>query len=440
MDARLYWLWMQGAIGPGSPKADGLLRAFGHPSVLWKAASLGRTADLKTEDGKGLDWFGLSETERKRLADPSLDRAEALLRQMKERGVWLLTPEDARYPSLLRGISGLPLALYGMGELPDWELTPPLAVAGTRKISDYGRQAAWLIAGGLALGGAAVVAGGAVGVEAAAHRAALEVGGLTVSVQAAGFDAQYPSQNRELREDILAASGTLLSEYPPDEPGRRLTHDDFLMCNRIVSGLSLGVCVIEAGEKSGSLMIARHARDQGRDVFAVAGNIVTGRSAGTDALIKQGARLADRPEEIIEEYLPRFPDILDREAAASIREHPAFRTLFAGREPLSPVQAPKPAPTERARKAWSRPETLGTQESEKEERVEKPEKPEQSSPPSAVSGEARRVWETLDEEPRLIGPLAEACGLPVPAVLIALTELEMQGAARRLPGQLYVRG
>lgn len=176
MDARLFWLWMQRAIGPGSPKSDSLLRAFGHPSALWKAASLGRSAGLKTGDGRGLDWFGLSETERKRLADPSLDRAEALLRQTKERGVWLLTPEDARYPSLLRGIPGLPLVLYGRGELPDLEMTPPLAVAGTRKISDYGRQATRLIAGGLALGGAAVIAGGAVGVEAAAHRAALEVG------------------------------------------------------------------------------------------------------------------------------------------------------------------------------------------------------------------------------------------------------------------------
>ena len=425
MDARLFWLWMQAAIGPGSPKSDSLLRAFGHPSVLWKAASLGRSADLKTEAGRGLDWFGFSETERKRLADPSLDRAEALLRQTKERGVWLLTPEDARYPALLRGIPGLPLVLYGRGELPDLEMTPPLAVAGTRKISDYGRQATRLIAGGLALGGAAVIAGGAVGVEAAAHRAALEVGGLTVSVQAAGFDAEYPSQNRELREDILAAGGTLLSEYPPDEPGRRLTHDDFLMCNRIVSGLSLGVCVIEAGEKSGSLMIARHARDQGRDVFAVAGNIVTERSAGTDALIKQGARLADRPEEILEEYLPRFPDILDPGAAASIREHPAFRAVSNGREPAAPAKAGRsvpPANTEKIKKT-------GTTE-----------KLPLPSPPPAVSGEARRVWETLDGEPRLIGPLAEACGLPVPAVMIALTELEMQGAARRLPGQLYVRG
>lgn len=425
MDARIFWLWMQRAIGPGSPKSDSLLRAFGHPSALWKAASLGRSAGLKTGDGRGLDWFGLSETERKRLADPSLDRAEALLRQTKERGVWLLTPEDARYPSLLRGIPGLPLVLYGRGELPDLEMTPPLAVAGTRKISDYGRQATRLIAGGLALGGAAVIAGGAVGVEAAAHRAALEVGGLTVSVQAAGFGAEYPSQNRELRADILAAGGTLLSEYPPDEPGRRLTHDDFLMCNRIVSGMSLGVCVIEAGEKSGSLMIARHARDQGRDVFAVAGNIVTERSVGTDALIKQGARLADRPEEILEEYLPRFPDILDPEAAASIREHPAFRAVSGGREPAAPSKAGRPVPPANT---------------EKIKKTETTEKPSQPSPPPAVSGEARRVWEALDKEPRLIGPLAEACGLPVPAVMIALTELEMQGAARRLPGQLYVRG
>ena len=400
MDARLVWIWMQTALGPGSPRSDALLRAFGHPSALWEAR------------GKGLEPFRLGKAERERLADPSLEPAEAVLKRTKDLGIWLLTPEDALYPSLLRGIPGLPLVLYGMGTMPDLELMPPIAVAGTRSISDYGRQATAMIAGGLALGGAAVVAGGALGVEACAHEAALDAGGVTVSVQAAGFCMEYPEKNRELRKRILASGGALLCEYPPEDPGRRLVHDDFAMCNRIISGLSLGVCVTEAGEKSGSLMIARSAREQGRDVFAVAGNILTGRSAGTDELIQQGARLVRGPEEILEEYSGRFPYALDPEAASGIREKAARPVK---RETLPPP--PQKAPAEKAA----------------------PENPVYAPDFSRLSGEARRVWEALEEGPLLMDSLAERCGMTAPAVLTALTELEMEQAAKRLPGQFYAR-
>ncbi len=396
MDARLIWIWMQTALGPGSPCSDALLRAFGHPSALREAA------------GKGLERFGLSRDECRRLADPSLEPAEAVLNRAKELGIWLLTPEDERYPSLLRGIPGLPLVLYGRGTMPDLDLIPPVAVAGTRNLSDYGRRATGLIAGGLALGGAAVIAGGAAGVEACAHQAALEAGGITVSVSAAGLALEYPEQNRALRERITDGGGALLCEYPPDEPRRRLTHRDFLMCNRIVSGLSLGVCVTEAGERSGSLMIARHAREQGRDVFAVSGDILTGRSAGTDRLIQQGARLVRGPEEILEEYAERFSLVLDPQAASRVRERPprpAGKTPPAPREPeQKPRQAPEPPDL------------------------------------SLLSDAARRVWEALEGEPQRIGTLAGRCGLPVPAVTAALTELEMTQAVRRLPGQAFARG
>lgn len=391
MDARLLWIWMQTALGPGSPRSDTLLRAYGHPSALRDA------------EGKGLERFDLSKTERQRLSDPSLKPAETILQRTRELGIWLLTPEDALYPSLLRGIPGLPLVLYGRGTMPDLDLIPPVAVAGTRRLSEYGRQVTAMIAEGLALGGAAVVAGGALGAEACAHQAALEAGGVTISVQAAGFALEYPGKNKELRERIVAAGGTLLSEYPPDEPARRLTHDDFLMCNRLISGMSLGVCVTEAAENSGSLMIARHARDQGRDVFAVAGNILTRRSAGTDALIEQGARLARGPAEILAEYADRFPHVLDPEAAAHVRKEP----------PHPALDGPPAAQPDR-----------------------KPLSPDFSR----LSGDARRVWEALEEKPQLAGPLSERCGLSVPAVMTALTELELEQAVKRFPGQFYARG
>ena len=391
MDARLDWIWMQTALGPGSPRSDSLLRAFGRPSALREAR------------GQGLEAFGLSQTQRQRLADPGLKEAEAILKRAKELGVWLLTPEDALYPSLLRGIPGLPLVLYGLGSMPDLELAPPIAVAGTRSISEYGRRVTGLIAGGLVRGGAALIAGGALGTETLAHEAALNEGGVTVSVQATGLALEYPGRNKELRRRILSSGGALLSEYPPDEPARRLTYEDFRMCNRIISGMALGVCVVEAGENSGSLMVARHAREQGRDVYAVAGDILTGRSAGTDGLIRDGARLVRGPEEILEEYADRYPLVLDPEAARAGKPAPS-----------RPAKAGKPA-----------------------------EPPKEPAPPADLSGlseGARRVWDALEDGPLLTGALAERCGMPVPLVAAALTELEMRQAAKRLPGQLYGRG
>jgi|LSQX01.1.fsa_nt_gb DNA processing protein len=399
MDDRLYWIWMQRAIAPGSLKTDALLRGFGCARAVYESPQ------------NELLQYGLTKTELKLLADKSLDRAGEILNlSLKDKG-WILTPEDALYPSLLRSIPGLPLVLYGYGELPDLDIAPVVGVVGTRATTSYGRRATALIAGGLALGGAVVVSGGANGVDSVAHEAALEAGGCTVAVQGCGLDIQYPSQNCELRRRI-ARSGAVISEYPPGTPALR---HNFPLRNRMISGVSLGVCVTEAPEKSGALITARHAFEQGRDVFAVAGDMLTGRSSGTDALIRQGARLVTSAEEILEEYLPRFPDIINPKAAAAVRQDPRFRD-YGSDKGTSANSRGKPPMRQVYEKKSSAPHL--------DRRT--------------LSDEATKVLGFITDTPSTLEELIAATDLTAPGVMTALTELEMNGAIRCNPGQTYV--
>ena len=170
MDNRLYWIWLQQALGAGSPKADPLLRVMGSPARVWEA------------DDAALRDVGFHAAERKRLGRKSLEPAAAILKAALRDNGWVLTPDDALYPDALREIFALPLVLYGKGECPRVDERPTLAMVGTRKPTEYGRRMAWYLAAGVAAAGMTVVSGGAVGIDAAAHQGALDAGGDRKSV------------------------------------------------------------------------------------------------------------------------------------------------------------------------------------------------------------------------------------------------------------------
>ncbi len=214
--------------------------------------------------------------------------------------VRLVTLVDAEYPSLLREIDDPPLVLYVRGKLPI-DTSRALAVVGTRRSTQYGKMVAGRFASQLALRGLIVVSGLAAGIDAAAHQGTLDVGGHTVAVMGCGIDYPYPKRNQELQAKI-AEEGTVLSEYPM---GTRPAKWTFPQRNRILSGLSRGIVVVQAPERSGAMITARLALEQGREVFAVPGNITTTTSAGTNRLIKQGAKLVETIDDILEE----FPDL-----------------------------------------------------------------------------------------------------------------------------------
>ncbi|HEY6007140.1 MAG TPA: DNA-processing protein DprA [Geobacteraceae bacterium] len=237
--------------------------------------------------------------------------AERECREVEKHGVRVVDFLAADYPAALLEIPDPPPFLYVKGELRD--LDPAVAIVGARRASSYGLLTTDRLARELSAHGVIVVSGMARGVDTAAHRGALEAGGRTVGVLGCGIDVIYPAENRRLFE-AMAEKGALISEFPM---GTTPLAENFPRRNRIISGISRGVLVVEAAENSGSLITARYALDQGRDVFAVPGNINFKTSRGTNRLIKEGAKLVEEVADIIEE-LPRYA------GARSTPAQPAF--------------------------------------------------------------------------------------------------------------------
>jgi len=225
---------------------------------------------------------------------------DAELTASEKAGVRIVTLIEPEYPALLREIEDPPIVLYVRGEV-EIDTARAIAVVGTRRSTRYGKLIAARFASQLAMKGITVISGLAAGIDAAAHQGALDVGGRTVAVLGCGVDVVYPKRNAALYERI-AAEGTLISEYPM---GTRPAKWTFPQRNRILSGISRGVIVVQAPERSGALITARLAAEQGREVFAVPGNITSATSTGTNRLIKDGAALAEG----IDDVLAEFPDL-----------------------------------------------------------------------------------------------------------------------------------
>lgn len=274
MNALAYWIGFNKVRGIGPARLRALLDAFGDVASAWHAS-----ADALSQIG--LDRRSLANLLQARR---DLDLAAELTR-VEHLGVQLLTWDDPCYPTRLLTIADPPPVLYVRGDFraeDDWAV----AVVGTRHASAYGREAARMLAGDLARAGVTIISGLARGIDAQAHRAALEAGGRTVAILGSGIDVIYPWENAHLAEEIVAA-GALITEYPL---GTQPEASNFPPRNRIISGMSRGVVVVEAGERSGALITAGFAADQGRDVFAVPGSIFQRGSQGTNRLIRDGAQ------------------------------------------------------------------------------------------------------------------------------------------------------
>lgn len=361
------WLALSLVTGIGSRTAGRLLERFGSPTGVLAASR----AELQA--------FGLEEETIERIqSEESRRRAEEELAKVKKMGAEVLTLEDPRYPPLLRQIYDPPIVLYALGDVG--VLTAPLlAIVGTRRPSPYGVNVATELARELARRGLVIVSGFARGIDAAAHRGALEAEGKTVAVLGTGLDVLYPWEHRGLAERIRER-GVLLTEFPLGVPPLA---QNFPFRNRIISGMSLGVVVVEAAERSGSLITARLALEQDREVFAVPGPITSPQSHGPNYLIKCGAKLVQYWRDIIEELpLDIRREILRRESETA----PAL-------QPELP---------------------LGESE--------------------------QRVLELLSfETPMHLDELLVRSGLVVPELMRVLLELEVKDKIRQLPGKQFVK-
>ena len=273
MNDKRYWIGFTLVKGIGAVRFQRLLERFGDAETAWKAAP----AELA---GAGLS---LKMIERLVALREKADLSR-LWDQIQSKGIQVLTWLDEAYPQRLKEIEQPPPVLYMRGDLLP-EDTWAVAIVGTRRVTPYGRQVTEQIASFLAANGVTVVSGLARGVDAIAHNAALKAGGRTLAVLGSGVDRLYPPENRALAEQIFE-HGAVLSDYAPGTPPES---SNFPPRNRIISGLSMAVVVIEAGETSGALITAEFAAEQGREIFAVPGNILAPQSKGTNKLIQQGA-------------------------------------------------------------------------------------------------------------------------------------------------------
>jgi DNA processing protein len=273
MDDKKYWVGFNLIKGIGAVRMQALIQHFGGLESAWKAAP----ADLA---GAGMS-LKLIERIVQARAQVDLDKVWT---RIESQGIKILTWEDEAYPQRLKEIEQPPPVLYVRGEYLADDLFA-VAIVGTRRVTPYGRQITEELASYLAGNGITVISGLARGVDAIAHQTALKAGGRTIGVLGSGVDKIYPPEHRQLAERMLE-SGSIVSDYAPGTPPDA---SNFPPRNRIISGLSLAVVVIEAGETSGALITAEFAAEQGREVFAVPGSILAPQSKGTNKLIQQGA-------------------------------------------------------------------------------------------------------------------------------------------------------
>lgn len=294
-NAKAYWIWLQHALGGGSGKLRRILSLCTSLQELYHAGE---------QEWRLLGVF--TDKELSLLKSFSMSSAQALLEEAERLGHQILTPDSEGYPRCLWEIPNPPAVLYVKGTLPNFDENPAIAVVGTRNATTSGRKIAFSLSYQLAQAGAIVVSGGAKGVDTAAHKGALQAGGVTVCVLGCGLEYPYLMENASLRESVCT-SGAVVSEYPLFTPGSKAA---FPIRNRIISGLSSGVLVVEAAAKSGSLITANLALDQGRDVFAVPCGIDNPVSLGVNTLIKTGAVPVSSAADILEHYEHRFPNAI----------------------------------------------------------------------------------------------------------------------------------
>jgi len=297
-DYKKYWIWLSSVLG-ASAKVDEILSAFPEPHRLFESTERERLISGVFSRGQ-LD----------KLCSPKLDEALRAVEACKKNGWNIVTPDDKIYPAGLRKITNMPLVLFVNGDIGCLRGKVMVGVVGTRDPSYESVSIARKISGDLASAGAVVVSGGAKGIDSAAHEGSLDAGGKTVCVLGCGLGTRYLMENEAMRRRI-SENGAVISEYLPYSNATRKT---FPQRNRIISGISHGVLVVEAGETSGSLITAECAKEQGREVFAIPGSVLSTAYMGANSLIRDGAKAATGARDILMQFSVIYPDRINLDA------------------------------------------------------------------------------------------------------------------------------
>ena len=426
MAPRVYWLWLANRPNIGSRVATALLEHYGDPEAVYSASR-----------GSLLMCGGLTAAQVNALCDKDLDESDRLIEECARQDIHILTLGDSGYPSRLHNIYDPPLVLYWYGKQPAWDARPMISIVGSRKAQSYGRLMASKFAASLTASGFLVVSGMAAGVDGAANQAALLAGG-TVAVLGCGVDVCYPYENRRLYDDLRFA-GTLVSEYPP---GTEPASWHFPHRNRIISGLSVATIVIEAPERSGALITARLALEQGRDVYAVPGRLDERLSAGCNALIRDhAADLLTDPIQLVHAYSTLLRDPPEERRISQVFSGLTGMRLSAA----GPEQKQSPAPPRAEREKPEAPEPQPAPEPEPPQLSDLPLKaasslleptPEPVKAPPNLNPEEQRVLEAVRAGAQSTDQLIAATGLPPAQLLSQVTMLELNGLLRNEGGMI----
>lgn len=392
-----YWLWMQRALGEGA-HIKRILDDFGSAKGLYNSNIL--------------EWRmspALTAKQINRLEQTDINSVDEIIYTCENNGWSIIDYDDSRYPIRLKEICNPPCVLYVDGDLPDIDSLAVIGIVGTRKASEYAVKVSHIMSRGITECGALVVSGGALGVDTAAHKGALMAGGKTIAVLGCGLGAGYLNENKSLRQ-VIKNNGALVTEYPPFTKASRTT---FPMRNRIISGLSVGVLVVEAGVKSGSLITANFALEQGRDVFAVPASVLSVDFAGTNKLIDDGAMVATKPQQIVSVYAEKFRTI-DMSRVRSIEE-------------LMTDESDKSANISPADDKLSF-EKLEENRSKRLENELKALK---------LTGDLKTVYECLDDCFVHIDTIIDKTGLASQRVMASVTRLEIMGLVKSTSGKRY---
>lgn len=386
----LHWVWLGLALPPGSRLIDEILRQFPDPEEFFLAGETGIA-----QIGR------ISRADALYIRNAELSDAEKAMETAEEYGAAVLCRNSPEYPQRLLEIETAPAVLYAKGDLSCLNKAPAIAAIGTRRISDYGRRISGVIGGGLGKAGAVVVSGMAQGVDSACHEACLDAGGKTVAVQGCGICNVFPAENEELKERIIA-NGAVISEFAPDaEPQSSF----FPIRNRIISGMSIGVCVVEAAARSGTSITARIAAEQGRKVFAVPADVLRPTSQGTLRLLRSGAIPVASAADILSEYESEFP----AEFAAAKKELPTQSREQKSAARSVPEHSPRQSDLRVKRAA-----------------------------PEGISPEAAAVYGVIGFEPLSADEISDMAKLSSGQTSAALTELEIFGLIAPAAGRRFV--
>ena len=382
-----YWVWYSLIAGVAT-RNDDILTAFPDPEKLYKAG-----------ENEIVSSGGVSAARLKKILSTPIEKAEEIVETCKRNGWHIITPESADYPDDLRRLIDMPIVLYVDGDLSCVNKGIAIGVVGTRKPGSESIAIATKISAQAAAAGAVIVSGGALGIDSAAHEGALLAKGKTVCVLGCGLGTDYLRENEPLRREI-SKSGAVVTEYAPMA---RASIYSFPARNRIISGMSKGVLVVEAGEKSGSLITARRAAEQGKEVYAIPGSVLSTAYTGANKLKTDGARAVVDAEDILKPYSVMYPDIINLKKIEEISEK------FRLPEAAEPKEVKKSGPPK-----------------EKKELA------------GDYGKNIETVYALFGSEPLHPDEISLISGMPLSEVISALFKLELEGYIKQTDGKNYV--